>query len=103
MLNVDERVEVAKNVINLAGVQDEDMKQTVYLHALEFLQYKEDMGFKQCKDCGRKKYINCLTEYLMGVIQNEMNTRQKYQESTQLEQGYLDHIDHVILHLIKYL
>lgn len=97
MLNTEERMEVAKNVIELCAVTDEDLKQEIYASALEFRKVNPDGLYDKCKECGKVKCIQCLSDYLMDITRtyNEQCAEKEAHEN--LESVILDHFDHLIL------
>ena len=97
MLNTEERMEVAKNVIELCAVTDEDLKQEIYLSALEFRKVDPDRFFEKCNTCDNVKCIQCLSDYLMDITRtyNEQCAEKEAHEN--LESVILDHFDHLIL------
>ena len=97
MLNTEERMEVAKNVIELCAVTDEDLKQEIYLSALEFRKVDPDRFFEKCNTCDNVKCIQCLSDYLMDITRtyNEQCAEKEAHEN--LESVILDHFDYLIL------
>lgn len=90
MLNTEERVEVAKNVIELASIEDEDLKQEIYLNALEF------KNNTNCV-CGKIKCIQCLSDYLMEIARTYTEKSEEYEKHERAESVVLDHFDYLIL------
>lgn len=97
MLNTEERMEVAKNVIDLCSVEDEDLKQEIYLNALSFRKNDPNGAYEKCKECEKVKCIQCLSDYLMDITRTyyeEMDDRNAHEN---LSSVCLDHFDYLIL------
>ena len=102
MLNTEERMEVAKNVIELCAVTDEDLKQEIYVNALEFRKVNPDGLYDKCKECGKVKCIQCLSDYLMDITRTYNEKREEKEAYENLESVNLPHFDDLILiHVIR--
>lgn len=102
MLNTEERMEVAKNVIELCGVEDEDLKQEIYLSALEFQKKNPDDIYENCKSCGKVKCIQCLSDRLMELTRTyneKMEETAAYENSVPVNLQHFD--DLIFIHMIR--
>lgn len=125
MLNTDERIGIARRVIECCKVKDEDLKQEIYMNALEFCKdpkstkkIVEDYGevmrvISQMKPYGVSKethdsageYNNAVLEkwlitYLIGIIHTYEKEKTEYEARINLQGMSLDHMDYLILHYL---